>query len=391
MVLFERIGPYHFARLSALAAHVETVAIEMFGMDNTYAWHKVDSPSPFTRLTLAESQSAASHKELMGRLLDQLESCKPSFVAIPGWIERTSLAALRWCVDTDTPAIVMSASSAVGKSRSRWLEMAKGTIVRQFSAGIGGGTPQVEYLKDLGLEGVRVFPGYNVVDNDYYARESSLVRQHAEEHRNRLHLPEKFFLSVSRFIPEKNLSSLLRAYHGYRRVAGSGAWHLVLLGDGPLKSEIETLIDDLELHDWVHLCGFKQVDETPTYYGLASAFVLASVSETWGLVVNEAMASGLPVLVSDHCGCARDLVRDHSNGFTFHPLDIARMQKCMVDIAGGSVDLDSMGEESRRMIADWPLDVFAVNMLRAATVACSSAPRRAGRAGRLLLNTLISR
>ena len=83
----------------------------------------------------------------------------------------------------------------------------------------------------------------------------------------------------------------------------------------------------------VILAGFKQYDELPAYYGLASAFVHASTTEQWGLVVNEAMASGLPVLVSDRCGCAPDLVEDGVNGFTFDPYDVEALAGLMQRVA----------------------------------------------------------
>ena len=75
----------------------------------------------------------------------------------------------------------------------------------------------------------------------------------------------------------------------------------------------------------VLLPGFKQYPELPLYYGLAGAFVLPSLTEPWGLVVNEAMAAGLPVVVSDRCGCASDLVRPGENGFAFDPCDIEQL------------------------------------------------------------------
>ena len=110
----------------------------------------------------------------------------------------------------------------------------------------------------------------------------------------------------------------------------SAPWSLVLLGDGPLKSDLCRLISDLRLDACVHLPGFKQYHELPVYYGLASAFVHASTTEQWGLVVNEAMASGLPVLVSNRCGCAQDLVKEGVNGFTFDPCNVEQLAQLML-------------------------------------------------------------
>src|SRR5207247_9937771 len=74
-------------------------------------------------------------------------------------------------------------------------------------------------------------------------------------------------------------------------------------------------LSTLNLNEHVHLPGFKPYDELPAYYALANAFVHASTTEQWGLVVNEAIASGLPVIVSNRCGCAPELV--NGNGFNF--------------------------------------------------------------------------
>jgi glycosyltransferase involved in cell wall biosynthesis len=86
-------------------------------------------------------------------------------------------------------------------------------------------------------------------------------------------------------------------------------WDLVLLGDGPLKADLCRLIDDLRIRNRVLMPGFKQYEELPAYYALARAFVHASATEQWGLVVNEASASGLPVIVSNRCGCVPEWCR----------------------------------------------------------------------------------
>src|SRR5205823_7578307 len=101
--------------------------------------------------------------------------------------------------------------------------------------------------------------------------------------------------------------------------SGNPPWDVVLLGDGPLREALNSQLSTLNLHPHVQLPGFKQYNELPVYYALAKAFVHASTTEQWGLVVNEAIASGLPVIVSERCGCAPELVRD--NGFTFDPTD----------------------------------------------------------------------
>ena len=151
---------------------------------------------------------------------------------------------------------------------------------------------------------------------------------------------------------------------------------MVLLGDGVLRPQLQAQIDHLGLKHYVHLPGFKQYDELPNYYGLANCFIHASTTEQWGLVVNEAMASGLPVLVSSRCGCAPDLVKEGHNGFTFDPYDINQLAGLMLKISSGQWDLVAMGQASQDIIADWSPQTFADNLSKAVEVALSSPLRK---------------
>jgi glycosyltransferase involved in cell wall biosynthesis len=110
--------------------------------------------------------------------------------------------------------------------------------------------------------------------------------------------------------------------------------------------------------------GFKQIDELPLYYGLARCLIIPSLGDTWSLVINEAMACGLPVLVSRACGCSPDLVQEGVNGFTFDPYDVNGLAQLIGRISSETCDILEMGEASRRIIASWPLALFAENLLR---------------------------
>ena len=227
----------------------------------------------------------------------------------------------------------MSDSARHDEPRRRPREAAKRRVVRLFSSGVVAGDLHKEYACALGLPAATVFAGYDVVDNKHFDRGARAARRAAARWRGRLGLPARFFLASSRFIARKNLLRLLDAYARYRRRAGAGAWGLVLLGDGELRADLERRIARADLAGQVILPGFRQYDELPAYYGLAGAFVHAATSEQWGLVVNEAMASGLPVLVSERCGCAPDLVSEGVNGFTFDPCDVDQLAGLMQRVA----------------------------------------------------------
>jgi glycosyltransferase involved in cell wall biosynthesis len=122
--------------------------------------------------------------------------------------------------------------------------------------------------------------------------------------------------------------------------------------------ELTRLIEELGVGNATFL-GFLQYDELPAYYGLAGAFVHGSHTEQWGLVVNEAMAVGLPVLVSRRCGCAYDLVQEGVNGFPFDPHDVDQLAHLLLRVAGDSAEATRLGAASRQIIRNWGLDRFA--------------------------------
>jgi glycosyltransferase involved in cell wall biosynthesis len=237
-----------------------------------------------------------------------------------------------------------------------------------------------------------IFPGYDAVDNDYFAKRSAVTRAEAERLRSELDLPRAFFLASSRFVPRKNLSRLVEAFSRYRARAGQQGWELVLLGSGMLAARIEAQVRELGVAGAVRLPGFVQYEALPRYYGLASAFVHASTSEQWGLVVNEAMASGLPVIVSHRCGCAPDLVKPGVNGFTFDPEDVDELAGLMHRVAAmADAQRHAMGEASRQIIADWGPDRFAEGLIKAVDVARSRPVPEANWFDRRLLAALIQR
>ena len=105
--------------------------------------------------------------------------------------------------------------------------------------------------------------------------------------------------------------------------------------------------------------GFQQGDAISPYYGLASSLVLLSISETWGLVVNEAMAAGLPVLVSHRCGCVPELVRPGVNGYVCDPLDTEGMARLMGVMASDTADKGQMGGASRQIVSLYTPETWA--------------------------------
>jgi 1,2-diacylglycerol 3-alpha-glucosyltransferase len=202
-----------------------------------------------------------------------------------------------------------------------------------------------------------------------------------------------FFFVSARFIPKKNLFRLMDAYSIYRfkkcNNSGVSPWDLTLLGDGDLRYDLDCIVRSLGLQEHIKMPGFKQYDELPAYYKEASVFIHASTTEQWGLVVNEAMASGLPVLVSSNCGCTPDLVHDGVNGFSFDPYDPEALAEIMFRMtAMPDEDLLRMGRASEKIIADWGPQRFSQGLLDAAKTAQSVGICRMGLLDKMLVKIL---
>jgi glycosyltransferase involved in cell wall biosynthesis len=162
---------------------------------------------------------------------------------------------------------------------------------------------------------------------------------------------------VGRLAEEKNVMGLLESWLDYRR--GGGSWPLVLVGDGPEAKALKAAAAASQFGAEVLFPGLKSSRALLPFYAFAGCFVLPSTREPWGLVVNEAMASGLPVLVSTACGCGPDLVSDGLNGFLFKPTDKAALTGLLHRIASRNADeLERMGRCSRQIIGNYSPEHF---------------------------------
>jgi len=389
-VIFQHIGPYHHARLNAAAEKLSVTGFEWSAREQ-HPWGAPAFPARYHKVSLfpeAEKGYPGS-AQLRRALCSALERVKPDVVAVNGWNDFGSLAAANCCVRCGIPMVVMSESTRADEPRTWWKEMIKRRIVDLYSAALVGGRRHVEYLVELGMPRDRIFMGYDVVDNAYFARSAAEIRNSKFETRKKYELPENYFLASARFIEKKNLPRLIRAYAEYRErseVQRNASWDLVLLGDGPLQETLNAQLSTLNLHSHVHVPGFKQYDELPVYYVLAKAFVHASMTEQWGLVVNEAIASGLPVIVSERCGCVPELVQ--GNGFTFDPIDEHELASRLLDMASLPDDeRQRLGDASYRVAENFAPQRFGEGLEQAAQLALSR-PRKGSLPSRISIRLL---
>ena len=360
-VLWLRIGPYHKARLkgaetAARESGDRITAVELFADDPTYRWQPTSVDPQVTIQSLLTWKDRNHPGKIYNALSRLFEDAPPDVIAIPGWGSCAALVAGWWARRHGCATILMSASSQSDKKRSRFAEFLKCKWVSGFNAGLVGGTPQKQYLSTLGIPASAVHLGYNAVDNTHFTPPPQA------ENLNR----RRAFITAARFIPLKNLDGLIHAYADYRAQVGEdNAWKLILCGDGEAKPSLEQLAAGLNLPD-IEWPGFVQLDELPSVYHRADVFILpTSISETWGLVVNEAMAAGLPVITSTRVGCHMDLIRPE-NGRTFDPAKTEDLTRLLLEFHHmPDKERDQMGRASLETINNWGPDRFARGLFAA--------------------------
>jgi glycosyltransferase involved in cell wall biosynthesis len=384
-VCFTNFGPYHLARLRALADRLHQggsrlIAYEVASRERTYPWRRNRDHEPFEWITLFPDRVVETIEPSACRraMIAALDRDPPDALGIVGYARPESMAAARWARRGGRPAILMSESQAIDRPHFWWKELIKMRRVRQFDAALVGGPSHHDYLVRLGMPSAKIVMGYNAVDNPYFASRARYWRDNAAASSGVVDAP--YFLTVCRFAPEKNLVRLIEAFARYRQRCQPGAgWDLVLCGDGPAATEIETAIANSGCPQAIHRPGFLQAEDLTRWYAHAAAFVLPSLSEPWGLVVNEAAACGVPLLVSSRAGAAATLVPapEGTTGGQFDPLDRDEMTRKLAWMAGLAPECRAaMGLRAAAVVAHWGPDRFASGAIEALERARASRKRR---------------
>ena len=369
------LGPYHAARFKATAGLGDLVVLDTGKNIDTAYGSSCNYEFPVMEADLAS----------LDAMLDMIA---PDVLVVMGWGYWSVRRAALWALRNNVPLATLSDSQLEGHKRSAIKDFIKRQMLTCYGAVLCAGTRARRYIEYFGKSPECLFEGMDVVDNNYFV--SSIAGCSSAE-QDRLHqryaLPPRYVLSVGRLIWEKNLPGLIRAFAEYVKEGRAGDLSLVLAGDGPLRDELDCLVCDLGLEDSVRLIGRVDYSDLPLLYSMSEAFVLASISETWGLTVNEAMAAARPVFISSCCGCSEDLVEFGVNGYVFDGHQPAEMMKHFDAIGRNDYDLEAMGRASSRIIQCWSPALFARSFWQAVRFA-SANYRLASRRGRLSLKLI---
>jgi glycosyltransferase involved in cell wall biosynthesis len=290
---------------------------------------------PALRDTRGVSATSPISRGVLRRLSDR--GGQPAFDAlwVHGYASVNALQAMLAAKALGIPVLLRAESWLGDRERSPWKLAAKrcffAALKPLVAAVLPIGTMNSRYWTHSFSEEMPQFLMPYAVDNGFFHRSALAATADKSAFRESLGLApgRPVILFASKLQQRKHCDHLLDAFAQIRSASSvSPAPYLVIVGDGEQRAALEAAVRDRAIPD-VRFAGFQNQTELPRFFDLASVFVLPSRHEPWGLIVNEAMASGRAVIASTDCGCAADLIDDGVNGFTFAAGDVAALTECL--------------------------------------------------------------
>jgi L-malate glycosyltransferase len=347
--VWSNFGPYHIDRLEAatiaLSGKCRVVGIEMSGMSSTYGWERSSDASGFERVTLFPDERREA-VPVWRRFSTLAQACfrlqaQHIFLCNYDRVETLALAALLRVAGRRV--YLMIDSKLDDKPRQIWREALKAIFYLPYRGALAAGQRAEEYLRFHGFRASRIVLGYDTVS---VARIRRLAN--APPAPQGPGFRERHFTIVARLIPKKNIAMALEAYAQHCRQAGPGARELHICGSGLLEPELRRQAEKLGLTRLV-FHGFLQASEIAGVLASTLALILPSTEEQWGLVVNEALAMGVPILCSFNVGARDLLVRTAVNGYAFEPDNPAGLARLMSRLGEDETEWRQLAEGSLRL------------------------------------------
>ena len=369
VILTEIIAPYRIPVFNALAARGDVDIHVIFLSENDPGlrqWHVYKDEIKCSYEVLpAWRRRIGKYNMLLNRGVSAaLRRAKPDAILCGGYAYVASWQAAFWARRNAVPLLLWSESTALDIRRKHLpVEWIKKKFCQRCQAFVAAGKASRDYLLQLGVAGSSIFIAPDAVDVRFFAAAAESARRHQPELRARHNLPPHYFLSVGRLIEAKGVFELLEAYATLEEPIRSRIG-LVFVGDGTARQELSARAEGIR-PGMVRFCGWVHREQLPEIYALADAFVFPTHSDTWGLVVNEAMACGLPILASQVAGCVPDLVQDGWNGFVVRPRDVEGLMRAMKTLCADAESQQQMGARSFQRIQGYTPEECAAGIAHA--------------------------
>lgn len=251
------------------------------------------------------------------------------------------------------PVLLMNSDGVMETQASAWKKRLKRYLYNRPDCLLSTGAYTTAYFETLGVarEKVALYPFTSLREADLAERPAT--EREKQELRQRLNIPEQqMVISVGRFIPSKGYDVMLEACQGFPKSTG------VYIIGGKASREYEALKEKLGLSQ-VHFVDFQTKEELANYYRAADLFALPTRTDVWGLVVNEAMGQGLPVVTTDHCGAGLELIEEGVEGYVVPVDDAPAMSKAMMRILSDPQRRESMSRKSLSRIRHYTIEQMA--------------------------------
>lgn len=308
-----------------------------------------------------------SGKEIRAELFRLLDEIDPDVVLAGAIAFQSGALAVQWCNSRKNKRVIIFDDAKVeAVKRNPIVNFVKRSIYNGVDAMFYPAEPWIPTGKYWGFEEERMFFGVDVVDNDFW---TAKVEEKPFDFR--------YFVAVGRQIPKKNYFTIVKAYKKYLDTIGEkDAYKLVLIGDGPEHNTILDYIASSHIEDMVVCLPFQSQENLRAIYQNAELLCSSSSSETWGLVINEAMCGGCAIISSRECGASETLVKPGVNGYIVSCYDVDAIAGSMIDYHNlPSNEKESMKSASRDIIAEWGLGKFCDGVVAACDYAISNKRR----------------
>lgn len=332
-LIWSQFAAYHIDRCEAVARRFsgrgEVLAIEVATTSVDYAWEPSGEVSGARKLTLFAGQSfdTISPLKRLWAMLRATRHCDVVCIGLSYALPDAIL--LSWILRlTGRKVIVFSESKFDDCQRSVRFELMKAAILRCYNGAIVGGRRHIEYFRFLGFRARPALPGYDGVGLERIRAQGERMLAPAGTD-----FAERPFVFVGRFVGKKNLHTLIDGYALYAGMAGEAARRLVLIGSGEDEPGLRTRAERLGVEGLIDFPGFLGAAAVSKALAGSLALVLPSREEQWGLVVNEALAFGLPVIVSHEVGSRDLLVRNMVNGFVVESSSPEGLARAMASLS----------------------------------------------------------
>ena len=290
-----------------------------------------------------------------------LRKFDPDVVVLGAYDSRELCEALAFCKLHRKKAVLWSGSTKLSSRRQGIVGVARRAFIRSVDSFVAYGSKAREFLIHHGAAPEKIVIGYNTVDIGFFAERANELCNSQEYWALRNRIAPVSLLFVGQLIERKGFSSLIAALQRLHTVE----FTLVVLGDGPLRQQLEAETQKYSFK--IFFEGFRSTEELPLYYAACDIFVFPTLNDPWGLVVNEAMACGKPVVSSTEAGVSYDLVRHGANGWVVDPRNTEQLCNYLGKLIADNDLRRQMGETSSNIIQQ-----FTPHALADAIVSASS-------------------